>query len=118
MISKNLIKVATLIITTFQLNIAPADISNENPVLEIPKINLKQEFYPDDKEKNTVDKGIQVIETSKMPNQKGNLILASHSGNTDIAYFKHLDRLNINDIAFIYYKSIKYKYIITNIYEV
>ena len=53
-----------------------------------------------------------------MPNQKGNLILASHSGNTDIAYFKHLDRLNINDIAFIYYKSIKYKYIITNIYEV
>ena len=110
--SKNLIKVAILIVTTLQLNlnIVQADIQKQtNPVLEIPKINLKQEFYPDNKEKNNVDKGIQIIETSKMPNQKGNLILAAHSGSSDIAYFKHLDRLNINDIAFIYYKNIKYK---------
>lgn len=120
--SKGLIKVVTLIVTTLQLNlnIAQADIinTNINPVLEIPKINLKQEFYPNDKEKNNVDKGIQVIESSKMPNQKGNLILASHSGNTEIAYFKHLDIININDMVFIYYKNIKYKYIITNIYDV
>ncbi len=119
MMSKNLIKAVTLIITTLQLNIAPADIDvNHNPVLEIPKINLKQEFYPYDKEKNTVDKGIQVIETSKMPDKKGNLILASHSGNSNIAYFKHLDMININDIVYIYYQGKTYKYVINDIYDV
>ena len=116
--SRNLIKAAILIVTTVQLNIAQADIQIQNPILEIPKINLYQEFYPNDKEKNNVDKGIQVIETSKMPNQKSNLILASHSGSSKIAYFKNLDKLNINDIAFIYYQNKKYKYIITNIYDV
>ena len=117
--SKNLIKVVSLLIIPIQLNIASADIQTKtNPILEIPKINLKQEFYPNDKEKNNVDKGIQVIETSKMPNKKGNLILASHSGNSKISYFKNLDKLNINDIVYIYYQNKKYKYIITNIYDV
>jgi len=117
--TKNLIKAALLMITTLQLNIAQADIqAQKNPILEIPKINLHQEFYQTDKEKNNVDKGIQVIENSTMPNKKGNLILAAHSGNSDIAYFKNLDKLNINDITYVYYQNKKYKYIITNIYDV
>lgn len=117
--SKNLIKVVSLLIIPIQLNIASADIQTKtNPILEIPKINLYQEFYPNDKEKNNVDRGIQVIETSIMPNKKGNLILAAHSGSSKIAYFKNLDKLNINDIVFIYYKNIKYQYIITSIYDV
>lgn len=116
--SKNLIKAAILMITTVQLNIAQADIQMQNPILEIPKINLHQEFYPNDKEKNNVDRGIQVIEKSIMPNKKGNLILAAHSGSSDIAYFKNLDKLNINDKTYIYYQNKKYKYIITNIYDV
>lgn len=117
--SINLIKVVTLLIIPIQLNIASADIKPEtNPVLEIPKINLKQQFYPNDKEKNKVDKGIQVIETSKMPNQKGNLILAAHSGNSSIAYFKNLDKLNINDVVYVHYKNKNYQYIIKDIYDV
>ena len=51
-----------------------------------------------------VDKNIEVIEGSKMPDvARGNLILASHSGNSDIAYFKHLDMLTYNDVVYIYY---------------
>ncbi len=118
--SQSLIKATLLVLSisnSINLNIAETTI--QNPILEIPKINLKQEFYPNDKEKNNVDKNIQVIETSKMPNIKGgNLILASHSGSSDIAYFKNLDKLTINDTAYIYYQNKKYKYVISKIYDV
>jgi len=91
----------------------------ENPTLEIPKVNLKKELYPNDPDKNNVDKNIQVIDGSSMPNiVGGNLILASHSGNSDIAYFKHLDDLNYNDEFYIYYKNKKYRYVIGDIYDV
>lgn len=91
----------------------------ENPIIEIEKIDLKQEFYPYDKDKNVVDKNIQVINGSKMPDVvNSNLILASHSGNSSIAYFKNLDKLNVSDTVYIYYKDRKYKYVIADIYEV
>ncbi len=122
MMSKSLISLINVITAiTLQLNIAPAQtiIKIQDPILEIPKINLKQEFYPNNPEKNNVDKGLQVIETSKMPNIKGsNLIIASHSGNSSIAYFKNLDKLNINDTAYIHYKNKTYRYVIKNIYDV
>ena len=91
----------------------------QNPMLEIPKVNLKKEVYPNDPIKNNVDKNIQVIEGSSMPDKtNGNLILASHSGNSNIAYFKHLDKLTFNDEVYIYYKDKKYKYVIGDIYDV
>ena len=87
-------------------------------VLEIPKINLKQGFFEYNSSLNDVDKNIEVIETSKMPDVKGsNLILAAHSGNSNIAYFKHLDLLNIKDEVYIYYNNKKYKYVINDIYD-
>ena len=91
----------------------------ENPTLEIPKVNLKKELYPNDPDKNNVAKNIQVIDGSSMPDVVGgNLILASHSGNSEIAYFKHLDNLNYNDELYIYYKNKKYRYVIGDIYDV
>lgn len=104
------------IISSLSFSIAPA--VESNPVLSIPKIGLKQEFYPDDKIKNNVDKGIQVIDGSLMPDNGGNLILASHSGNSSIAYFKHLDLLNIGDKVYVIYKENKYLYVISDIYDV
>lgn len=91
----------------------------QNPMLEIPKVNLKKEVYPEDPIKNNVDKNIEVIEGSSMPDKVGgNLILASHSGDSNIAYFKHLDMLTFNDEFYIYYKNKKYKYVIGDIYDV
>lgn len=121
--SKNLIKIITILSTlsaSLNLTITPAIIKeiSQNPVIKIPKINLKQEFYPNDKIKNNVDKGIQVIETSVMPNKNGNLILASHSGNSKISHFKNLDKLAINDNVYIQYQNKIYKYIIKKIYDV
>lgn len=94
------------------------DIINYVAVLEIPKINLKQGIpYPNSKE-NTVDRNIQVIEPFEYPDvEAGNLILASHSGNSIISYFKNLDKLNVNDQVYLYYQNNKYIYKIADIYE-
>lgn len=93
--------------------------NNYLAILNIPKINLYKEFYDYESPLNTVEKNIEVIEKSKMPDIKnGNLILASHSGNSNIAYFKNLDKLKLKDLIFIHYNGKKYKYIVENIYDV
>lgn len=87
-------------------------------VLEIPKISLKKGFYNIGYKENTVDKNLEVIETSVMPNQKySNLILASHSGNSPISYFKNLYKLELGDIAYVYYENKCYTYQLVNVYD-
>lgn len=87
--------------------------------LEIPKINLKQGFHEIDNPNNHVDKGIQTINPSDFPDvNKGNLILAAHSGTASISYFKHLYQLSKNDEIYVYYNGYKYIYKIVNIYNV
>lgn len=88
-------------------------------VLEIPKISLKVGIYNKESKLNNVNKNIYLLDESNMPNEeKGNFILAAHSGNSSISYFKNLSNLEINDIAFVYYEGVKYKYKLINYYEV
>lgn len=88
-------------------------------VLEIPKINLKRGVYDKTSEFNTVDKNIEILEDSDMPNiNKGNFILAGHSGTGRLAFFNDLDKLDIDDEIIVYYQNIKYVYKIDNIYNV
>lgn len=88
-------------------------------VLEIPKIGLKQGFLDINSRYNNVDYNITVIQSSTMPDEEnGNLILASHSGNSYISYFRNLYKLEIGDQASIYYNNVKYTYNIVNIYNV
>ena len=94
---------------------------NKNYVgyIEIPKINLNQGLVNLKNKNNNVNKNIQTIYPSDWPNvENGNLILASHSGNSSISDFKNLYQLTNNDIVIIYYKNIKYTYRIANIYNV
>lgn len=87
--------------------------------IEIPKINLKQGLVPLDSKDNNVNKNIQTIYPSDMPDKEnGNLILAAHSGTSSISYFKHLYQLNTNDEFYIIYKNTKYIYNIVSIYTV
>lgn len=95
------------------------DTSNYIGVLEIPKINLKRGFFSIDSKDNNVNKNIQVIKESDMPDVvNGNLIIASHSGNSYVSFFKDLYKLSNNDTAYIYYNGIKYTYIFTGKYDV
>lgn len=82
-------------------------------ILEIPKINIKRGIYNKDSKHNNVDENITILNSSSMPDEEnGNVILASHSGNSDISYFKNLEELNNGDIVYIYYNGHKYTYVI------
>lgn len=86
--------------------------------LEIPKINLNKGFTTIDSPYNTVNKNIEVVKNSNYPDvSKGNFILAAHSGNSYLAYFKNLYQLTLGDKAYINYKNHRYTYKIVNIYQ-
>lgn len=87
-------------------------------VLEIPKINIKRGFLNVKDKGNNVNKNLQVIKGSDMPNVKnGNLIIAAHSGNSYISYFKNLHKLSNDDVAYVYFNNIKYTYKVAGKYD-
>lgn len=88
-------------------------------VLEIPSIFLKTGLVDFKSSENNVNKRVQIIAGSQMPNiKKGNLILAAHSGTSNISYFKNLYKMQEGNEIYIYYSGIKYVYILNNIYDV
>lgn len=88
-------------------------------IISIPKINLEQGFYDIDNPMNNVDKNIELISNSNMPDvENGTLILAAHSGNDRVSYFNKLYKLNIDDEIEIIYNKSKYLYKLIDIYEV
>ncbi len=86
--------------------------------LEIPSINLSRGFTNIDSVYNNVKYNITIIKGSNYPNiDKGNFILAGHSGSSSIGFFSKLYKLKLNDYAYIYYNDIKYTYKLVDIYE-
>lgn len=86
-------------------------------VLEIPKIDLKKGLYAMDSRYNTVSRNVAILSPSNYPDvQGGNFVLAAHSGNGYLSFFKNLYKLSTGDIAYIYYNDNKYTYKITSIY--
>jgi len=87
-------------------------------VLEIPKINFKRGFLDIKDKNNNVNKNIQVLENSAMPNVNGGLlVIAGHSGSGRVAFFRNLYKLKENDQIYIYYENIKYIYQVQKYYE-
>ncbi len=85
--------------------------------LTIPKINLTKGFLDKRSTENDVEKNILVVDGSNYPDtERGNLILAGHSGTGWKAFFNELYRLEKNDLALIEYKNKRYTYKIVNIY--
>ena len=89
-------------------------------VLEIPKINLKRGLFDKSSSKNNVNKNIYIVKETVLPNEANNshIILASHSGNSSVSFFRNLKKLDINDKVFFYYEHIKYIYEIVDRYEI
>lgn len=86
--------------------------------LVIPKINLNKGFVDKRSSENDVEKNIMVIDGSTYPDvDKGNFILAGHSGTGWKAFFNELYQLEVGDEAYVTYKGKRYTYKITNIYE-
>ena len=86
--------------------------------LTIPKINLTKGFVDKRSSENDVEKNILVIDGSDYPDvEKGNFILAGHSGTGWKAFFNELYQLKGDDIAEVTYKGKKYIYKVVNIYR-
>lgn len=87
-------------------------------VLSIPKININRSFYPINSLNNDVNKNIQILKNSDMPDvDYGVMMIAAHSGSSYISFFKDLNKLSLDDEVYIYYNNIKYTYYVQKIYE-
>ena len=88
--------------------------TNNNYVgfINIPKLKLIYGFYDMNDINNNVNKNIEVIENSMLNNNR--LIIAGHSGNTKISYFRNLEQLSINDYIYVYYNDKQYTYKVSN----
>lgn len=89
-------------------------------ILEIPKINLKKGLVDKNSSSNNVDKNIYTLKETTLPDEQLNshIILAAHSGNSYISYFRNLKKLDMKDKINFYYKGIKYIYEVTDKYEI
>lgn len=87
-------------------------------ILEIPKINLKKGLVSPSTSHNNVNENIEILTPVKMPDEDGNMILASHSGSSRVAFFNNLYLLKNNDKVYIYYNKKKYEYKIIKKYEI
>lgn len=94
--------------------------NNYIAVLEIPTINLKRGLVDKNSPNNNVNQNIYMVKDTILPDESSvsHIILASHSGNSYVSYFKNLHKLDINDEVYFYYMNIKYTYNIYKIYEV
>jgi LPXTG-site transpeptidase (sortase) family protein len=86
-------------------------------VLKIPKIKLVRGLVDRNSYLNNVKYNVEILKDSASPEeQNGNVILAAHSGNARISYFRNLDKLVLGDDISLEYKSKIYKYKIVDIY--
>lgn len=84
----------------------------------IPKIGVDRYLYPIGSKENNVDKNIEILKESSMPDEGGNLILAAHNGLGNVAFFRYLHKLTIGDDVIISYKGTDYKYSVSDIYDI
>ena len=86
-------------------------------VIDIQKINLYKGFYDKTSNLNNVKFNLYVLSVSAYPDiERGNLIIAGHSGNYNNSYFRNLYLLEVGDDIVIHYNNKKYIYEISKIY--
>ena len=88
-------------------------------VIKIPKIGVEKGLCKKGTYCNNVNRNIQILNESTYPDvANGNFILAGHSGNGRIAYFRNVDKLKNGDEIYVIYGGYQYKYKIVNIYDI
>ena len=106
-------------VTSDEVN-SDTNINDYIAVLEIPAINLRRGLYEKNDPNNNVNRNIYILKDTVLPDESdvSHILLASHSGNSYISYFKNLHKLDENDEVYFYYNNTKYVYSIYKIYEV
>ncbi len=86
--------------------------------ISIDKINLQKPLYKIESKKNNVDENVTILKESIFPDEKESILfIAAHSGNSNISYFKDLNKLTKNDKIKINYLNKEYIYQIISIWE-
>ena len=110
--------------TTEKTEIAKEEVKSTTPldyiaILKIQSIGLEKGLVSKDSYYNNVNKNIKILDESDMPDEEnGNVILAAHSGNGKNAFFKNLNKLEIDNIVSIFYNGNEYRYRMVNTYDV
>ena len=87
-------------------------------ILEIPKMNIVRMFYDSSNKDNDVSKNIAMLAPNSFTSlNQGAILLAAHSGKSNISFFHNLDILRIDDEINIYYDNYKYIYQVKEKYE-
>ena len=88
-------------------------------VIKIPKIGLEKGLCAKGTYCNNVNRNIQILNESDYPDkEKGNVMLAGHSGSGRVSYFRKLDKLSQDDEVSIFYNDSEYKYKVVNQYNI
>lgn len=88
-------------------------------VIKIPKIGLEKGLCAKGTYCNNVNRNIQILNESDYPDkEKGNVMLAGHSGSGRVSYFRKLDKLSQDDEVSIFYNGSEYKYKVVNQYDI
>jgi len=86
--------------------------------LEVPRVGLKRGFLNKDDKYNNIQYNIMISPSSNMPDEeRGNVILIAHSGDSYISYFAYLYKLKLGDKAYITYNGKRYAYTLVKIEE-
>ena len=94
-------------------------IPGTNNVVNNICIRWKDKSKNSNAEANNVNTGLYTLPVSNYPNVKnGNLVIAGHSGQASISYFKTLYLLKVGNKASVKFNGNTYNYVIKNIYLV
>ena len=112
---KRIIKKITPKIVNININKDEQVSQKEQPIgkVQIPKINLNKNLYKIGSKLNNVEENVTILE-SDLPSI---IVLAAHSGTGKNAFFKDLNKLNINDTINLTYTNANYTYNVINIFE-
>ena len=84
----------------------------------IEKININSKLYKIDSPKNNIENNITILKGSIEPEKEDSIVfIAAHSGYGEKAFFKDLDKLDIEDKIILSYKNIDYIYKVKNKWE-
>ena len=84
--------------------------------LEIPKIALSQKIYTLDSNLNQIKYHVTLLPASTLPNtENSEIFLAAHAGSSKISYFRNLNLLTEDDVAYLTYEGYKYTYQVKDI---
>ncbi len=78
--------------------------------IKIPKLYIDNKIFNFESSLNNIDKNVIILKGSSMPDKNGVLLIGAHSGTGKYAYFKNLNKININDVVEIKYNNKIYKY--------